>query len=142
MARPKARGLVVHVIACAVTLVATVPRLDRPVSRLANYHADSVDPIWDNRGDPATDGVALRRAGRLLPSNARYWLDVDPTVPGLRHDVEGAGLLFFGPALPVARAADADWVLNYRARPLLPPGLRAGRVYRVAPGVALVRLAK
>jgi hypothetical protein len=142
MARAKARGLIVLAVACAATLAATVPRLDGPVSRLANYRADSADPIWDNRSATPTDGRALRLAGKLMPSHTTYWLDVDPSVPGLSHDVEGAALLFFAPALPVARPADAEWVLNYGARPLLPAGLRAARVYRLGAGIALVRVDK
>jgi hypothetical protein len=143
MARAKARALIVLAVACAATLAATVPRLDGPVSRLANYRADSADPIWDNsRGPRPTDGAALRRAGELLPAHAAYWLDVDQSVPGLQHDVEGAALLFFAPALRVERPADADWVLNYGARPLLPPGLRPERVYRLGAGVALVQVGK
>jgi hypothetical protein len=142
MARAKARALIVLAVGCAAALAATVPRLDGPVSRLANYRADSADPIWDNRGSPPTDGAALRRAGKLLPGDATYYLDVAPDVPGLAHDVEGAARLFFAPALPVLRPADAGWVLSYRARPFLPPGLRAERVYRVGAGVSLVRVSK
>jgi hypothetical protein len=142
MRRAKARAVVVLAVACAAAVAAAAPRLDGPVSRVANYRADSADPIWDNRGAPPTDAAALRRAGRILPDGARYYLRVGAGPPGLEHDVQGAALLFFSPALPVQRPADAGWILSYRARPLLPPGLRPSLVHDLGAGVFLVRVDK
>jgi hypothetical protein len=147
MRRAKARALIVLAVGCAAAIGATVPRLDGPISRLANYRADSADPIWDNRSSPATDSAALRAAGRILPSDATYYLYVPTGPPGLFHDVQGAALLFFSPALPVQTPADASWVLSYRPpgyppRPLLPADVVARQVYRLGGGVALVRVSK
>ena len=140
MARAKARGLIVLAVACAATLAATVPHLDGPVSRLANYRPDSADPIWDNRGSPPTDGAALRRAGAIIPSRTTYYVEVGGGPPGLYHDVLVGATLFFLPALRVLSPADAQWVLDYRARPLVPSSLRPVRVYRVGDGIFLVRV--
>jgi len=119
-------------VTCGTALAATVPGLKGPLSRLANYRADSADPIWDQ---PGTNGAALRTAAKLLPDDTTYFV-----WPRDVHDLDGAGFLLFTPAVPVSDPGEARWVLSYRQLPLVPPGVRPVRVRRLAPGIALVEV--
>jgi hypothetical protein len=133
----RARILVVCGLALVTALLAVAPRpLSSPIRRLANYRADGPDPLWDTR--PALDGAAIRRAGELIPDGSTYWI----YGPGGQwvHDLQGAGFVFFPTALPVGRASQAEYVFSYERQRLLPPGLRASRVWRVGPRIFLVKV--
>jgi hypothetical protein len=110
---------------------------DSPLGRVANVDGDGRDPLWDT----PVDGAAMRRAGELLPDDARYLLWAPAAPPLLQGNLKAAGQLFLAPALPVQDPAAARWVLSYRASPSLPPDLEAGETSRVGPGILLVRIA-
>ena len=118
--------------------VALAPgRLSSPIRKLANYRADTRDPIYNYPLDPR----AIRRAAAILPNSrqATYYIHTRPE-PQLGHDLIGAGLLFFLPAVPVPSPREARWVLSYEAPSLLPKGVRAARTYQVGRRIYLVRL--
>ena len=126
--------------ACALVTVglALAPgRLGAPIRRLANYRADTRDPIYN----APIDAAAIRRAGALIPNSRdeTYFIYTSPE-PQLGHDLIGAGLLFFLPALAVPDPHDARWILSYEAPSLVPRGVRAGRTYRLGPRIFLVRV--
>jgi hypothetical protein len=121
----------------ATAVLAVVPGLDRPFARLANYDADTRDPIYD----ADVDGDAIRRAASLLPERTTYYVHTSPSDPLLIGNLKAAGQLFFAPALPVLDVADARWVLSYRAERLLPGELRAERRYRLGDGIYLIEVA-
>jgi hypothetical protein len=125
---------------CALATVglALAPgRLGAPVRRLANYRADTRDPIYN----APIDAAAIRRAGALIPNSRgeTYYVRTGPD-PQLGHDLIGAGLLFFLPALAVPDPHDARWILSYKAPTLVPRGIRAGRTYRLGPKIFLVQV--
>lgn len=133
----RARGVLLAALALATVGLALAPgRLGAPVRRLANYRADTRDPIYN----APVDGAAIRRAGALIPNSRSetYYIHTRPE-PQLGHDLIGAGLLFFLPALAVPDPKDARWILSYEAPTLVPRGVRAGRVYRLGPRISLVR---
>jgi hypothetical protein len=135
----RARGVLLAACALATIGLALAPgRLGAPIRRLANYNADTRDPIYN----APVDGTAIRRAGALIPNsrNETYYIHTRPE-PQLGHDLIGAGLLFFLPALAVPDPRDARWVLSYEAPTLVPHGVRAGRTYRLGPRIFLVRVA-
>lgn len=139
MALPwKARAAIAAVVAAVVGAVAFAPQpLSSPIRRVANYRADSANPIFN----VPLDAGALRRAGELIPDDAREtWFVHTRPEPQLGHDLLGAGLLFFTPALPAADAARARWILSYEARTRLPAGVEAQRTYRLGDAVYLVRV--
>ena len=111
--------------------------LGAPIRKLANYDADTADPIYNWPLDPR----AIRRAGEILPNSSRvtYYIHTRPE-PQLGHDLIGAGLLFFLPAVAVPDPADAQWVLSYEAETLLPQGVHALRTYRLGERIYLVRV--
>ena len=118
--------------------VALAPgRLSSPIRKLANYRADTRDPIYNYPLDPR----AIRRAAAILPNSrhATYYIHTRP-VPQLGHDLIGAGLLFFLPAVPVPSPRQAQWVLSYAAPTLLPKGVRAARTYPLGHRIYLIRL--
>jgi hypothetical protein len=118
--------------------VALAPgRLSSPIRKLANYRADTRDPIYNYPLDPR----AIRRAAAILPnsSHATYYIHTRPE-PQLGHDLIGAGLLFFLPAVPVPSPRKARWVLSYEAPTLLPKGVHAARTYAIGHRIYLVRL--
>jgi hypothetical protein len=142
VARPplSARGRFVLVAALALLtlLLAVAPgRPGSPIRRLANYKADTRDPIYNAQIDPH----AIRRAAAILPDSRRttYYIYTGPR-PQLGHDLIGAGLLFFLPALAVPNPREAGWVLSYQAPRLVPAGLTPERVYSLAHRVFLVRI--
>lgn len=119
-------------------LAAVVPTPDRsPLGRVASLDADGPDPLYD----APVDAASIRRAADLLPAHTTYYVHAPGADPLLQGNLKAAGQLFFAPALPVQDPAAAEWVLSYRAEPLLPPGLRAAASIGVGTGVVLVRLA-
>ncbi len=131
------RIVLVGAVALAFVLVAVAPgRVSGPIRRLANYAADGPDPIWDT----VVDGAALREAGRILPDNATYALYYPVADGQLAHDLQGATLLFFTPALPLKHVRDAGWVLSYHAPRLLPEGVHAERTYNLSPRIYLIKV--
>ena len=134
----RARAAIVGVLALATLGLALAPRpLSSPIRKLANYRADSREPIYN----AAIDARAIRRAGAILPNSDRvtYYIHTRPE-PQLGHDLIGAGLLFFLPARAVPNPREARWVLSYQAPTLVPKGLRAERTYEVGPRIYLVRV--
>ena len=128
----------VALLALLTAAVAFAPgRLSGPIRRLANYRADTRDPIYN----APIDGRAIRRAGAILPDSrgVTYYIHTRP-VPQLGHDLIGAGLLFFLPAVPVPSPREAQWVLSYDAPTLLPKGVRAEKTYRVGERIYLIRV--
>jgi hypothetical protein len=123
-------------LAAAATLLALVPGLNTPVSRLAAYDGDGREPLYDAN----LDGAAIRRAGELLPDGTTYALYAPDARPLLAGNLKAAAQLFLAPALPLHDPRRAEWVLSYGTGRLLPPGLRPLRVHRLGPGVALVRV--
>jgi hypothetical protein len=118
--------------------VALAPgRLSSPIRKLANYRADTRDPIYNYPLAPR----AIRRAAAILPnsSHATYYIHTRPE-PQLGHDLIGAGLLFFLPAVPVPSPREAQWVLSYEAPTLLPKGVHAARTYQVGHRIYVIRL--
>lgn len=127
-------GLVLG-LAVATAAVAALPGpLGAPVRRLAAYHADGPDPLWD----VPLDGRALRRAGTILPDRTTYVLYAPDARPLLLGNLKAATQLFFTPALPVHGYTQARWVLSYRTQPIVPPGVSPARVIRVGLNVYLV----
>ena len=134
----RARLTLVALLTLLTVGVAIAPgRLSAPIRRLANYRADTRDPIYN----APVDAQAIRRAGALLPDSrgVTYYIHTGPE-PQLGHDLIGAGLLFFLPAVPVPSPREAQWVLSYDAPTLLPRGVHAARTYTVGRRIYLVRL--
>ena len=134
----RARAALVASLALLTVGVALAPgRLSAPIRRLANYRADTRDPIYNAQ----IDGAAIRRAGALLPNSrsVTYYIHTRPE-PQLGHDLIGAGLLFFLPAVPVPSPFEAQWILSYDAATRLPRGVRAERTYRVGRRIYLIRV--
>ena len=134
----RARGALLAACALVTVALALAPgRLGAPIRRLANYRADTRDPIYN----APIDAAAIRRAGALIPNSRRetYFIYTRPE-PQLGHDLIGAGLLFFLPALAVPNPHNARWILSYQAPSLVPRGISAGRSYRLGPKIFLVRV--
>lgn len=109
------------------------------VTSRARYDGDSAEP----RYDLPLNGVALRRAGEILHRvGGTYYVYVRPYAPVLRGNINGALRLWTAPALPFAWATRPDWIFSYRTTRLLPPGMRAARVYSLGPGIQLVEVAR
>ena len=134
----RARAAILALLALLTLVLALAPRpLSSPIRRLANYRADSREPIYN----ATIDARAIRRAGAILPNSDRvtYYIHTRPE-PQLGHDLIGAGLLFFLPARAVPSPREARWVLSYEAPTRLPGGVRAERTYEVGPRIYLVRV--
>jgi hypothetical protein len=134
----RARLALVVLLTLLTIAVALAPgRLSAPIRRLANYRADTRDPIYNAR----IDAAAIRRAGALLPNSrgVTYYIHTRPE-PQLGHDLIGAGLLFFLPAVPVPSPFQAQWILSYDAGSLVPRGVRPERTYRLGKGIYLIRV--
>lgn len=134
----RARGLLLAALALVTVGLALAPgRPGAPIRRLANYRPDTRDPIYN----APVDAAAIRRAGALIPnsSDETYYIHTRPA-PQLGHDLIGAGLLFFLPALAVPDPRDARWILSYEAPTLVPHGVRVKRTYRLGPRIFLVRV--
>jgi hypothetical protein len=135
---PRARAGIVTCLALLTLGLALAPRpLSSPIRRLANYRADSADPIYNW----PLDARAIRHGGAILPDSTRatYYIHTRPE-PQLGHDLIGAGLLFFLPGLAVPDPREARWVLSYEAPTLLPAGVHALHVYRLGRRIYLVRV--
>jgi hypothetical protein len=135
---PRARGVLLAALTVATIGLALAPgRLGAPVRRLANYDADTRDPIYN----APIDAAAIRRVGALIPNSRRetYYIHTRPE-PQLGHDLIGAALLFLLPALAVPDPQDARWILSYEAPSLVPRGVRAERTYRLGRRIFLVRV--
>ena len=130
-------GLIALLTLLTVAVALAPGRLSAPIRRLANYRADTRDPIYN----APLDAQAIRRAGALLPNSRdiTYYIHTRPE-PQLGHDLIGAGLLFFLPAVPVPSPREAQWVLSYDAGRLVPRGVRAERTYRVGKRIYLIRV--
>ena len=130
-------GLVALLTLLTVGVALAPGRLSGPVRRLANYRADTRDPIYNAPLDP----LAIRRAGAILPNSrsVTYYIHTRPE-PQLGHDLIGAGLLFFLPAVPVPSPREAQWILSYDAATRLPKGVRAERSYTVGKRIYLIRV--
>jgi O-antigen ligase len=87
-------------------------------------------------GIPA-DLLSLRIASAHLANGARYY----PYGPGgaASRALVHAARLYLPNALPVRTAADAEWIVSYRAPALVPPGVVPARVYTLAPRVLLIK---
>ena len=134
----RARLALVALLTLLTVGIALAPgRLSSPIRKLANYRADTRDPIYNY----PLDARAIRRAAAILPNSksTTYYIHTGP-VPQLGHDLIGAGLLFFLPAVPVPSPREARWVLSYDAPTLLPKGVRAARTYTVGPRIYVIRL--
>jgi hypothetical protein len=120
----------------AVTLLlALVPGLNWPVSRLAAYDGDGREPRYDAH----VDAAAVRRAGELVPDGATYYLYTPGASPLLAGNLKAAAQLFLAPALPVRDPRAARWVLRYGGAGL-PPGVRAELTTEIAPGIAVLHV--
>jgi hypothetical protein len=130
-------GLVALLTLLTVSVALAPGRLSSPIRRLANYRADTRDPIYNAPLDPQ----AIRRAGALLPNSrgVTYYIHTRPEGQ-LGHDLIGAGLLFFLPAVPVPSPREAQWILSYDAPTRLPKGVRAERSYTVGKRIYLIRV--
>jgi hypothetical protein len=128
----------VLVLVAATALLAVVPGLNIPISRLAAYEGDGPEPLYDAE----IDAAAIRRAAALVPDDATYFVHAPREVPLLVGNVKAAAQLFFEPALLVHDPELAGWVVSYRTRggPLLPGALRPLRIHRLAPWFALVEV--
>jgi hypothetical protein len=130
-------GLVALLTLATVAVALAPGRLSAPIRRLANYRADTRDPIYN----APLDAQAIRRAGALLPNSrgVTYYIHTRPE-PQLGHDLIGAGLLFFLPAVPVPSPREAQWILSYEAPTRLPKGVRAERAYTLGKRIYLIRV--
>ena len=139
MSRRTLRIGVVAVLTVLTLALAVAPApLGSPIRKLANYRADTRDPIFNS---PAVEGSALRKGGRILPdsTSSTYYIYTRPD-PQLGHDLIGASLLFFLPGRPVPSPAEARWVLSWDAPSRLPAGVDAVRTYRLGERIYLVRI--
>jgi hypothetical protein len=122
-------------LAAALCVLALVPGLSTPVSRLAAYDGDGPEPLYDAR----VDASALRRAGDILPDRTRYYLHTPGASPLLAGNVKAGAQLFLAPALPVRDPREARWVVRYGGSGL-PAGVTAEMRVRIAPDVEVVRV--
>ena len=137
--KPLIRLALILAVALAALAGLLVPSpAGSPLGRLANIDADGPDPLWDT----PVDGAAVRRAGELLPDDARYLVWAAGASPLLQGNLKAAAQLMLAPALPVQDPAAAEWVLSYRASPGLPPGLGSRESLSLGPGILLVRVAR
>ena len=119
--------VVLGALALAALLLAVVPGLNTPASRVGSYDADGPDP----RYDAPLDGAAIRRAGELVPDGATYIVHAPDASPLLAGNLKAAAQLFLAPALPVLDARLAEWVVAYDAGGTLPAGLETRRAERL-----------
>lgn len=129
------RRTLVAALVAATAVAFLLPGVGGPLQRLAKVDGDGPDP----RYDIAIDGAAIRRAARILPDDARYFVAVGGHDPLEHGNLKAAAQLFFAPALPVQDPAAAGWLLSYHEEPVVPAG-RVRRVVPLAAGLALVEL--
>lgn len=130
--------VLVLVLAALTALLAVVPGLNTPISRVAAYDGDGPEPLYDAPLEPA----AFRRAGEIVADHATYFVQAPREDPLVVGNVKAAAQLFLTPALLVHDPEDADWVLSYRTRggALLPGALRPLRIRRLTPAFSLVEV--
>jgi hypothetical protein len=128
------------VLAALASVAVTIALLPTPVGRLfdrlANADSDGPTPLYN----VPVDDAALRRAGALLPDDARYYIHTQPDAAQLRHDLLGAAYLYLAPAIPLRAPAGAQWVLSYGTPTLAPAGLQVVSSERLGHGIFLVRV--
>ena len=93
----------------AVALAAAALVVPGPWQRLANVDGDTRAPQYD----VPLDDEALRRAGEVVPDDARYYVDVRSRDPLLRGNAKAATQLYLAPALPVVDEKRAGWRLLF-----------------------------
>ena len=103
---------------------------------LGTFHTSSPDPLWDI----PVDGHAFRTAAHFVHRGDTYYLWYPAAQGQYSHDLLGAGYDFLTPALPVQHVRDADWIVSYRTKKLVPPGVPVGRTIRLDTGIYLVRV--
>jgi len=131
------RAAVAAAVFALAGLLAVAPRpLSSPIRKVANYRADSREPIYNY----PLDGAAVRRAGKIVSASGAttYYIQTRP-IPQLGHDLIGATLLFFLPARPVPSIREADWVFDYQGGSP-PPPFRVVRTYDLGDGIRLLRV--
>jgi hypothetical protein len=117
-------------------LLRVFPRYAPVVQHLPGRRLDTGDPIYFHLGyrHPArVDTSAIRRAGKLVPNNAVYYVRrpaSDPT----SDDIVLAAQLFFLPAVQSRRPQAANWILSYRSRASKAP---SRHVYELDPDLRL-----
>jgi hypothetical protein len=122
-------------------ILSKVPSYAPIIERLPGYSPQTGDPIYFHfreRHPAHVDTAAIRRAGRLVPDDATYFVQA-ATSGADASNVVLAARLFLLPAVPTRRAAMADWILSYRS-PSLPRGLKVARSYRLDHDLRLVKL--
>jgi hypothetical protein len=124
-------------VAVAAAVVALVPGpLSKPIRKLVKVDSEGPDP----RFSAPIDAAAVRRAGRIVPDDATYFVWARRTDPLFQGNLKAATQLFLTPALPVQAPQEARWLLSYRARPPVPPGVRIVERVRLGPEILLARV--
>ncbi len=96
-------ALALFVISKSVSsrFLSLLPEYAPIVNRLPGYGADDRDPIYYHFGQTSRttiDTDTIRRAGRLLPDEATYYLQITDSAPHA-YDVGLAATLFLQPSL-------------------------------------------
>ena len=118
-----------------------VPEYAPIINRLPGYQPQTGDPIYFHFSSLApahVDTAAIRRAARLVPDDATFFVQGPKSNPST-DDVVLAARLFFLPAVLSARAGTAGWILSYRSRSI-PRGLRSIKSYRLDRDLLLVNV--
>jgi hypothetical protein len=122
-------------------LRSAVPEYAPIINRLPGYRPQTGDPInfhFSSRAPTQVDSAAIRRAARLVPDDATYFVQAPESSPS-KEDVVLAARLFFLPAVLSFRADRVGWVLSYRSTSI-PRGLRPITSYRLDEDLLLVRV--
>jgi hypothetical protein len=118
-----------------------VPEYAPIIDRLPGYQPQAGDPIYfhfSSHVPTDVDTAAIRRAGRLVPDDATYFVQAPESSPSTQ-DVVLAARLFFLPAVLSVRADMVGWILSYRS-PSIPPGFRSTTTYRLDKDLLLIKL--
>jgi hypothetical protein len=118
-----------------------VPEYAPIINRLPGYQPQTGDPIYVHFSSltPAhVDTAAIRRAARLVPDDATFFVQGPRSNPST-DDVVLAARLYFLPAVLSTRAQKAGWILSYRAR-AIPSGLRSIKSYPLDSDLLLVKV--
>jgi hypothetical protein len=123
-------------VAVAIGGSALLPgSLSKPVRKLVG-EGSGPDPAFS----APIDAAAVRRAGRIVPDDATYFVWARRTDPLFQGNLKAATQLFLAPARPVQSPEDAGWLLSYRATPEVPPGVRLAALRRLGPSILLARV--